>query len=161
MQSYVVGFSFSCDLEDVILLKKNRPVWQAGRLNGVGGKIEPNESPLSAMQREFAEETGIVTKNDDWNPYVRLSGTVYDSAELFQIVFFWHIASGSLSLPKEMRDEQPVIIGVEEVSYHPDVIPNLRWLIPLARSCMEGHERSSLFLIEEHYDEEALRDVKG
>ena len=43
----------------VVLTHKNRPAWQAGKLNGVGGKIELLESPVAAMVREF--ELGLAT----------------------------------------------------------------------------------------------------
>jgi len=54
---YVVGFLFSEDQSRVLLVWKNRPAWQNGKLNGVGGKIEAGETPLQAMEREFKEET--------------------------------------------------------------------------------------------------------
>src|SRR5687767_2261708 len=54
----------------VLLVRKARPEWQAGLLNGIGGKIQhlpirPQdtelrwESSLEAMRREFTEETGL------------------------------------------------------------------------------------------------------
>jgi hypothetical protein len=36
---YVVGFAFDTDGR-VALIRKNRPEWQAGRLNGIGGHVE-------------------------------------------------------------------------------------------------------------------------
>jgi hypothetical protein len=36
-QEYVCGFMFSPDHQVVLLVKKNRPDWQAGRYNGAGG----------------------------------------------------------------------------------------------------------------------------
>jgi 8-oxo-dGTP pyrophosphatase MutT (NUDIX family) len=54
---YVVGFLFSQDESKVLLVWKNRPAWQNGKLNGIGGKIEAGETPLQAMEREFKEET--------------------------------------------------------------------------------------------------------
>lgn len=60
MKSYCLGFVFYD--RKVLLLRKNRPKWQAGKLNGLGGHIEDNESPWSAMQREFQEETGFDQK---------------------------------------------------------------------------------------------------
>lgn len=56
---YVIGFLFSTGLDRVVLIKKNRPSFLAGKLNGVGGKIEPDERPIDAMRREFFEETGF------------------------------------------------------------------------------------------------------
>ena len=62
---YVVGFLFNPDMTEVVLIKKNRPDWQKGLLNGVGGKIESGEDPITAMIREFKEETGVEIYN--WN----------------------------------------------------------------------------------------------
>lgn len=58
---------FDDDMENVVLIKKNRPEWQKGKLNGVGGKIENNETPLYAMIREFQEETGCKTESSIWH----------------------------------------------------------------------------------------------
>ena len=37
---YVVGFAFNKEKTKVLLIKKTKPDWQAGQLNGIGGKIE-------------------------------------------------------------------------------------------------------------------------
>lgn len=42
----------------VLLLNRDKPGWM-GCWNGVGGKLEPNESPRASMLREMDEETGI------------------------------------------------------------------------------------------------------
>lgn len=42
----------------ILLLNRDYPVWM-GCWNGVGGKLEPDESPLESMKREIAEETNI------------------------------------------------------------------------------------------------------
>ena len=77
---YVVGFCFTEDQHLVNLLRKNRPAWQCGLLNGVGGKIEKGEEPLAAMVREFYEEVDVYTDHDDWDHFCTLQGrefTVY------------------------------------------------------------------------------------
>jgi hypothetical protein len=51
------GFAFSPDHSRVVLIAKNRPARQAGRLNGVGGHVKPGETPAAAMAREFREES--------------------------------------------------------------------------------------------------------
>ena len=55
---YVAGFCFSECGGRVALIRKLKPEWQRGLLNGIGGKMEPGESLHSAMVREFEEETG-------------------------------------------------------------------------------------------------------
>jgi 8-oxo-dGTP diphosphatase len=57
-QKYVLGFAFDKS-DNVILVRKQKPKWQKGLLNGVGGKIEIGETSSDAMFREFREETGL------------------------------------------------------------------------------------------------------
>lgn len=62
---YVLGFAFD-DLGRVALVRKNRPDWQRGKLNGIGGGIEEGEDPNAAMSREFFEEAGVTVPYDSW-----------------------------------------------------------------------------------------------
>jgi 8-oxo-dGTP diphosphatase len=63
---YCLGFAFTVD-GSVALIRKAKPEWQAGKLNGVGGKIEDfDPSPVHAMTREFMEETGVFLEPHLW-----------------------------------------------------------------------------------------------
>jgi 8-oxo-dGTP diphosphatase len=65
---YVLGFLFHENRRRrVILLKKVRPSWQAGRLNAPGGRVEQVDLdiPSRAVQREFEEETGVLISVED------------------------------------------------------------------------------------------------
>ena len=57
--NYVVGFAFTNSRSRVLLLKKEKPPWQKGLLNGIGGKIKHWEAPMTAMCRESEEEVGL------------------------------------------------------------------------------------------------------
>lgn len=139
-REWVVGFLMDVDAEWVILIRKNRPEWQAGKLNGVGGKVEPGESPITAMRREFEEETGVAWL--DWHHFASLTweeGIVH---------FFRAFADRPvLDRCRTMTDE-----SVERHSVHrlnepgpgrDCVTPNLLWLIPLA-----AHRHDSYDLID-------------
>lgn len=63
MTEYVLGFLFRECQPLVALITKNKPEWQKNKKNGIEGKIEPNETPLEAMRREFQEETGAAIKD--------------------------------------------------------------------------------------------------
>ncbi len=45
--------------DDILMLHRNRPPNQ-GLWNGVGGRVEPGESPRACILREVREETGFV-----------------------------------------------------------------------------------------------------
>lgn len=67
LKSAVCGFMFDKRTQELVaLIRKKRPDWQAGKVNGVGGKIERGEKAHAAMVREFQEETGVKTAATAW-----------------------------------------------------------------------------------------------
>jgi 8-oxo-dGTP pyrophosphatase MutT (NUDIX family) len=66
MTVYCLGFIFSPDLSQVVLLKKDRGTL-VNCLNGIGGKCGNSEYPSEAMVRECFEETNIKTCFEDWS----------------------------------------------------------------------------------------------
>ena len=123
MIRYVCGFLFSPNLHLVTLIEKQKPEWQKGKWNGVGGKIEPGEQERDAMSREFHEETGVFFPPKTWNELTTLRG------EDWEVTFFYKIDIAIFSV--ETKE-------IERVMFHDpknlpeNVIPNLRWLVPLA-----------------------------
>jgi 8-oxo-dGTP diphosphatase len=137
MTEYVAGFMF--DGDRVALVVKNRPDWQKGRMNGIGGHIEPGETPEQAMAREFVEETGYERPEPlDWIRFVELSGPGY------KVYFFYEY--GDHRLLHQPTDEAIVSVDTEAITVS-NSIPNLTWLIPLAQSMI--FDRANLFKIQE------------
>src|SRR5688500_15670630 len=126
MQTYACGFLFSPDRRRVLLIRKRRPAWQAGKLNGVGGKIEPGESPAQAMRREFREEADLDVR--DWQEVLTLSGRDDAGSGVAWRGHFFR-AFGDIDAARSMTDEQLELHDVAALP--PDTIPNLRWMIPL------------------------------
>lgn len=58
VKKYTVILLFNKDGSKVLLIKKDRTAF-AGKLNGVGGKIEDNETPEQGAYREIEEETSL------------------------------------------------------------------------------------------------------
>lgn len=73
MKQYVAGFLFGPAQHYVVLIRKMRPDWQRGRLNAIGGKVEPDEETIDAMVREFQEETGAHIPKEKWDHFATLS----------------------------------------------------------------------------------------
>lgn len=122
---YVVGFAFNVSRNYVVLIRKARPEWQAGKLNGIGGHVETGESHLIAMVREFYEETGVDTEPNRWERYARLTG-------LHSGVDFFRFFDSSISAVRTTTDEPVDIYWVTDVLRDDDVLPNLKFLIPMA-----------------------------
>ncbi|CEH30791.1 DNA mismatch repair protein MutT [Aneurinibacillus migulanus] len=51
--------------EKILMLNRDFPEWM-GVWNGVGGKIDANETPLECILREVREETGINLENIEY-----------------------------------------------------------------------------------------------
>lgn len=119
MKSYVVCFAFTPDGK-VILIRKNRPEWQAGKLNGVGGKIEEGESVHQAAVREFFEETGAKTKEGDWRYFCYMSSQLWGC---------YCLSAENITGFSTTTDE--VVDAYDKLP--DDVLPNLLWLVPLAK----------------------------
>jgi 8-oxo-dGTP diphosphatase len=124
--NYVCGFYFDTTFEQVVLIWKNKPAWQKGKLNGVGGKIEKGELPITAMRREFYEETGII--HNEWVDLIILQ------ADDWRVYFFCAIGKvNEFEYVETKEDEEVAKIEVNRLlaNEYPH-IPNLEWLVPLA-----------------------------
>jgi 8-oxo-dGTP diphosphatase len=136
VKNYVVGFAFRNNGKEIALIRKNRPEWQQGLLNGVGGKIEPMESCVRAVAREFAEEAGRVVSFEDWRLFARITDYEQTWAVYFFVTFCvdWTITR---------TDEEVVWVKVKDVIRGKiPTVPNLRWLVPLARDPQLGYTSS-------------------
>jgi 8-oxo-dGTP diphosphatase len=120
---WCLGFALSPDRRSVLLLRKDRPAWQAGRWNGIGGKLEPGEDALAAMVREGVEEVGQAFA---WRPIARLRGS-WGEVHVFA-------AEGELR-PRRRESEEPAVFPVEAL-FAPDGPPlassSVRVLVALA-----------------------------
>ncbi len=107
-KEYVLGFAFDPRFKNVLLIKKNRPEWQAGLLNGIGGKMEANENFEMSMVREFKEETGIQTNEESWKQFGEIVG------DGFAVYLLWN--SGHFIYDHESpTDERVDVYEVSEV----------------------------------------------
>lgn len=131
MIAYVVGFAF--DAENVALIRKLRPDWQKGHLNGIGGHIEKGEPSHTAMVREFEEEAGLEVPA--WETYIRLQGGGWSCD-------FFRAFDVDLTRVKTMTDEEVIVVPAR--SLPSDVLVDLNWLIPLA---LDPQPRIPIFVL--------------
>lgn len=121
MTKYVLGFMFDLNNFGVLLIQKQKPKWQKGLLNGIGGKIEEGENSLQAIIREFKEETGI--EQSDWQ-YV---------ADIFDDTFrvdIYTCKTDSVYDYKTMEEEMVIYVLLDELKDF-IVVSNLDWIIPM------------------------------
>ena len=130
---YVLGFMFSPDGNEVVLVKKNRPAGQNGRLNGVGGKVNSGEGYFEAMVREFEEEAGVHEEN--WTHYADMNGVDWNCR------VFYSFSEKYLDA-QTMTDEPIVVENVEYVNRldSSEAISNIKWLMNLAICASEDED---------------------
>ena len=124
---YVAGFMFNKEKTKVALIRKIRPEWQNGFLNGIGGKVEPGECSIDAMCREFEEETSLKTFYYDWKKLIELHGNKDEWCVTF---YFSDTLLDDFEKLVSVTDEKIEIIDVSNID-NEKIIPNLSWLIKM------------------------------
>lgn len=136
MVVYTCAFAF-CE-ESVLLVRKAKPEWQKGLLNGIGGKVEPGESVLEATVREFKEETELWQEEANPQIFHAMLWQDYESHTDWPLVYFsaWEISRQAMS--QAVKD---TMLGVEPCVIMPlgkipnqrhAMMPNLPFLISMA-----------------------------
>jgi len=154
VKNYVLGFMFDSYYRRVLLIAKNHPEWQKGRLNGIGGKIEDNESPMHAMEREFREETKGIFDSPDrihaWQLFGRLTSGASGHEEE---VWLFH---AKISHPFDGREscietngEITHIVDMEQLPYLINVVSSVHYLVQMACNSIRSLDKTELFEIKE------------
>jgi 8-oxo-dGTP diphosphatase len=121
MQKYTLGFIFNKNLDHVLLMHKNRPDWQAGKVNGLGGKFEEGEDGISCIKREVKEESNLDIEKDKWI----YAGVLYSQS--FNMEVFCSMYEGDMEDAKTLEDEEIEWFPIEHLPSN--TIDNIPWLI--------------------------------
>lgn len=121
-EEYVVAFVRHAGY--VLLIRKARPEWQAGKLNFPGGHIEEGEEPGDAAARELVEESHIMGR--EWLPKGHI---LFPGGR----VHIWECECANPQQdPINMDETEPVAwYPMKGILNRTDLIPNLRVLIPM------------------------------
>jgi 8-oxo-dGTP diphosphatase len=142
MKRYTLGYIFTADLKKVLLVHKLAPEWQLGKLNAVGGKIEEGEESIDCIVREVEEETTLKTNKKAWRYLGEMHG------EPWRMEIFTYVYQKSLYDAKKAGKEEIQWFDINNLPEN--IIPNLRWQIPLA---LEKIQYNALKSFSMEYDE--------
>lgn len=131
MTRSTLGFVFSPDLSQVMLITKQRPDFHKGKLNGLGGKCEPREAFLKCIQREVEEEAGLTII--DWKAVGELTW------QNWKVKVFTAIYSGPLSDAKSLTSDPVAWYPVKNLPHN--IITNLTWLVPLCADILRTGQK--------------------
>lgn len=136
---YVLGFMFSVQEHCVALIRKSKPQWQAGKLNGIGGKVEATDSSAhAAMVREFMEETGVSTIEEQWSLFCTMDDgpLIHCFVSISEQVWSVHTLT-----------TEPISIYPLSAFKNENHISNLDWLIPMALDAVRNNFRASAYYL--------------
>ena len=135
-QEYVLCFVPFLDAKafyhsHILLIEKEKPEWQKGKLNLPGGKLESGETPEGAAFRELWEETSL--QAIDCKIMGKLTGATY-------VVHVVTCYVGSRDYPVQRETEKPLKLWIDDALSRPNLISNLKLVIPLCLAGVKGWE---------------------
>jgi 8-oxo-dGTP pyrophosphatase MutT (NUDIX family) len=123
---FVLTFLFDPTFTKVVLIRKNKPDWMAGKLNAVGGHVEEGEEFHDAAVREFVEETGLTI--EIWQPFMRLFRPGDTEDTLRTLECYWAV-SENLGKVKSTTDELVGVFDVQSVLGRDDIVKDTKWIL--------------------------------
>ncbi|MEM7816309.1 MAG: 8-oxo-dGTP diphosphatase [Candidatus Aenigmatarchaeota archaeon] len=129
-----------------ILLKKASRGVSKGKWNGLGGKIEDNESVIENLIREVKEEAGIIIKNPRYHGKIKFFQGSEDKFFGIVYIFSANYFEGEI---RESEEGELRWFSLDEIPFHEMWQDDAIWL-PLV---LEGKK----FLAEFLFDEEMKR----
>lgn len=128
MKRYTVGFVLNEDESEVLLIRKKRPDWQKGFLNGLGGQCDPGEDSVVTMIREAFEEANITLYPKRLLEFAKLT---HPEKEVY--FFVGRLNESAYRQFKTKTDEDVYSISIHDF-YHDetlDVLASVKWLFPM------------------------------
>ncbi len=118
---FVLALLFTADRKEVVLMRRTRPDWQAGRVNALGGRLLNGELVSDGARREVREESGVDVEG--WTEVL-----IWEDAE-----YRMHVMRAVSDLARLASTMEDQVVFLADVDALPEnAIANLRWLVPLA-----------------------------
>lgn len=124
----VLGFIFTPDFEKILLIRKNKPEFQKGLLNGIGGKLEEHETPYDAMIRETKEETALEISHYHWKYQGNMHGKDWEVAMYSSVIH-----EEQIPMAESLTDEPVGWYNTQDIIYGSEykTLKNLPFLIQM------------------------------
>lgn len=132
--------------EDSILLAMKKRGFGVGKYNGVGGKIEKNETPEQTMIRETKEEINVIPVKYEKVGLIEFDEYYKGNKE--NVVFHLYIAYEWEGEPSESEEMNPRWFNIDEIPYNDMFLDDKYWL-PLILS---GKKIKAYFNFDENWN---------
>jgi 8-oxo-dGTP pyrophosphatase MutT (NUDIX family) len=132
-KQFVVTCLFDPTISKVVMIRKTKPDFMAGKLNAVGGHVEPGEIPIDAATREFHEETGVNLPVETWHSFLTLFRPGEDGAGVVRILHCYWGISPRVTEVKTTTDEYIAVFKVEDLVNRDDIVKDTAWIVIMGR----------------------------
>lgn len=132
--------------ENQILLAMKKRGFGTGKYNGVGGKIEENETPDQAMIRETEEEINVTPTK--YEKVGEIEFDEYYKGNKQNLVFHLYLAYEWIGEPSESDEMSPKWFDIEEIPYD-SMFPDDKYWLPLI---IEGTKIRAYFEFDEEWN---------
>ncbi|HWA73650.1 MAG TPA: 8-oxo-dGTP diphosphatase [Polyangiaceae bacterium] len=118
----VATLLFIQDAGRVLLIRKKRGLG-AGKINGPGGRLEPDETPEQAAIREVEEEVCVTPLG------VSARGTLsFEFTDGYRLHAHLFVASGFRGTPRETDEAIPIWFALDSLPFHEMWADDALWL---------------------------------
>lgn len=132
--------------EDKILLAMKKRGFGEGLYNGVGGKLENDETPEEAMLRETKEEIDIVPT--EYEKVAIMEFNEFVKGEKTHLIFHLYLASKWDKEPSETEEMKPEWFDIENIPYD-KMFPDDKYWMPFI---LEGRKIKGFFEFDENWN---------
>ncbi len=132
--------------EDKILLAMKKRGFGEGKYNGVGGKIEKEETPEEAMIRETQEEINAIPLKYEKVGIIEFDE--YYKGKRKNILCHLYMIYDWEGTPSETEEMKPVWFGIEDIPYS-RMLPDDTYWLPLI---LEGKKIRTSFQFDENWN---------
>jgi len=157
---YVLTFVFDYSYDHLVMIRKAKPDWQAGKLSVPGGHIEDGETVHEAVLRTFQKETGLNLSSEIWRAVCLMDDMINpeDKVHVFMTVCDMRVLAKCNGY--ESDGETCYICQTDSVKHTIKdwnvMLPNIPWL--MHKSIAVGMFGSSVCKTEKLYESEDTGD---
>lgn len=132
--------------ENEILLAMKKRGFGVGKYNGVGGKVEPGETPEQAMIRETHEEINVIPTKYENVGYIEFDE--YYKGQKENIAFHLYMVYEWEGTPSESDEMNPEWFSIDKIPYD-KMLPDDKYWLPLV---LEGKKVEAYFNFDEEWN---------
>ena len=128
-----------------ILLAEKKRGFGVGKYNGIGGKVEPNETIEEAMIRETKEEIGVTPTNYHKQATITFDEWVNDEEK--QVIMSVFVAKDYIGEIIETEEMKPMWFDISNIPYEKMFEDDKTWLPEI----LKGHSLNATFVFDKNF----------